>query len=114
MNIVLRSTGNFQIYEALNDVRTRLLQGQSFSSSLHDDSVFPKLLMEMVAVGETAGTLEASLITIAEYYETKTQQRIAKLTSLLEPALIIIIALGVGFIAIAVISTVYGVLDTIK
>jgi type IV pilus assembly protein PilC len=90
------------------------LQGQSFSSSLSDDNVFPELLMEMVAVGETAGALEASLVTVAEYFETKTQQRITRLTSLLEPALIVIIALGVGFIAVAVISTVYGVLDTIK
>ncbi|MGD9117756.1 MAG: type II secretion system F family protein [Dehalococcoidia bacterium] len=114
LNIVLRSVGNTRIYEALNDVRTRLLQGQSFSSSLSDDNVFPELLMEMVAVGETAGALEASLVTVAEYFETKTQQRITRLTSLLEPALIVIIALGVGFIAVAVISTVYGVLDTIK
>jgi len=114
LDIVLRSIGNSRIHEALSDLKTKLLQGQSFSSSLSDDNVFPKLLMEMVAVGETAGTLETSLDTVADYFETKTQRRITRLTSLLEPAMIIIIALGVAFIAIAVISTVYGVLDTIK
>jgi len=114
LNIVLRSLGNSQIHEALNGVRTRLLQGQSFSSSLKDDNILPKLLMEMVAVGEKAGSLDTSLTTVADYFETKTQRRVTRLTSLLEPALIIILALGVGFIAIAVFSTVYGVLDTIK
>jgi type II secretory pathway component PulF len=114
LTIVLRSVGNLRIQEALNTVRTRLVQGQSFSSSLNDDNVFPTLLMEMVAVGEKAGTLETSLTTVADYFETRSQRRIARVTSLLEPALIIILALGVAFIAIAVFSTVYGVLDTIK
>lgn len=114
LNIVLRSIGNSRISEALNEVRTKLLQGQSFSSSLREDNVFPKLLMEMVSVGEKAGTIETSLNTVADYFETKSQRRITRVTSLLEPALIIILALGVGFIAIAVISTIYGVLDAIK
>jgi type IV pilus assembly protein PilC len=114
LNIVMRSLGNSHIREAVNEMKTKLLQGQSFSSSLSDDEVFPKLLMEMAAVGETAGTLETALGTVADYFETKVQQRITRLTSLLEPAMIIFIAIGVGFIAVAVISTVYGVLDTIK
>lgn len=114
LNIVMRSIGNSHIREALNTVKTALLQGKSFSASLRDDRVFPKLLGEMAAVGETAGTLETALGTVADYFETKVQQRITRLTSLLEPTMIIIIAIGVGFIAIAVISTVYGVLDTIK
>ncbi len=114
LNIVLRSIGNSRVREALNEMKTKLLQGQSFSSSLKDNEVFPRLLIEMAAVGETAGTLETALGTVADYFETKVQQRITRLTSLLEPTMIILIAIGVGFIAIAVISTVYGVLDTIK
>jgi type IV pilus assembly protein PilC len=114
LNIVLRSIGNSRIREALNRLKAKLLQGQSFSSSLSDDDVFPKLLMEMVTVGEKAGTLETSLGTVTDYFETKVQRRITRLTSLLEPTLIIIIGLGVGFIGIAVISAIYGVLDAIK
>jgi type II secretory pathway component PulF len=72
------------------------------------EPVFPSLLVEMVGVGESSGNLELSLGTVADYFESKVEKRITRLTSLLEPALILCVGLVVGVIAISLISTIYG------
>jgi type II secretory pathway component PulF len=90
------------------DVRTRLIQGQSFSEVLKSNGFFPSFLTEMVAVGETTGSLESTLASAADYFESKVSKRITRLTGLIEPAMIIVLGLGVAFIAITMISTLYG------
>jgi len=61
---------------ALAEVRTRLIQGQSLSNVLENNTLFPRFLVEMVNVGETSGTLETSLGTVADYFEAKVERRI--------------------------------------
>jgi type IV pilus assembly protein PilC len=114
MAIVLRTISNTYIREAVNEVRKRLLQGQAFSTSIGSSKLFPKLLIDMVMVGECSGTLESSLESAADYYEAKLQRSIGKLTTLLEPALIIILGLGVGIIAVSVISAIYGLVGSMS
>jgi type IV pilus assembly protein PilC len=114
MTIILRNVGNGQMRLALAEVRTRLIQGQSLSTVLENNNLFPKFLVEMVTVGETSGTLETSLGTVADYFEAKVERRVTRLTALIEPAMILILGLGVGFIAVTLISTIYGVLGSVK
>jgi type IV pilus assembly protein PilC len=114
MTIILRNVGNGEMRNALADVRTHLIQGQSLSTVLENNEVFPKFLVEMVTVGETSGTLESSLGTVADYFEAKVERRITRLTALIEPVMILILGLGVGFIAVTLISTIYGVLGSVK
>jgi len=114
MSIILRTIGNTYIREAIDEVRKKLLQGQSFSTSMGSSKIFPKLLVEMVMVGESSGALETSLGTVADYFEAKVQRRISKLTTLLEPILILILGLGVGLIAVSVISAIYGLVGGMK
>jgi type IV pilus assembly protein PilC len=98
----------------LSEIRKQLVQGQSLSSAIAKNKVFPQLMVEMTAVGETSGELEASLSMLADYFESKTDKRINRLTSLLEPALMLGIGLVVGVIAVSVISTIYGLVGSIK
>ncbi|MDD5701450.1 MAG: type II secretion system F family protein [Dehalococcoidales bacterium] len=114
INIILRSIGNSQYREALVQTRKKLVQGQSLSSAMGREKVFPPLLVEMIGVGEASGNLEASLGTVADYFETKVEKRINRLTSLLEPALILAVGLVVGLIAISLISTVYGLVGSFQ
>lgn len=114
MSIVGKGISNTHLRRSLSDVRTKLVQGQTFSAAVNADPVFPKFLMEMIAVGESSGTLENSLSTVADYYEAKTTRRITRLTGLIEPALIVILAAGVGFISITLISTIYGLMSQIQ
>lgn len=108
INILLRGISNVPFREALADVRKQLVQGQSLSVVMSKNPIFPSLLVEMVGVGETSGKLEYALGTVADYFEAKVEKRVTKLTSLLEPVLILLVGLVVGFIAITMISTIYG------
>jgi type IV pilus assembly protein PilC len=114
MNVILRSMKNSQISTAVSQARTRLIQGQSLSAVLANDPVFPRFLVEMTVIGESSGALEASLGTVADYFENRVSRRLTRLTALLEPALIVILGLGVGFVAVTMISTIYGMLGGIK
>jgi type IV pilus assembly protein PilC len=114
MNIIVRGMNNSQVREALSDVRIKLIQGQSLSAVLERNNLFPKFLVEMVVVGESSGQLETSLSAVADFFDTKVSKRIARLVGLLEPALILVLGLGVGFVAISMISTIYGLLGSVK
>jgi type IV pilus assembly protein PilC len=112
INIMLRGISNTPFKEALTEVRKQLVQGQSLSTVMSKNKLFPPLLVEMIGVGETSGNLEYSLGTVADYFEAKVEKRISKLTSLLEPVLILGVGLVVGFIAISMISTIYGMVGS--
>jgi type IV pilus assembly protein PilC len=74
--------------------------------------VFPQLLVEMVVVGETTGTLEATLATIADFYEQRVEQRVQALITMMEPALIVVVGLVVAFMAVSMITPLYSILRT--
>jgi type IV pilus assembly protein PilC len=108
INIMLRSIGNSYYRDALSQARKQLVQGQSLSSVMNQNKIFPPLMVEMVGVGEASGNLESALATVADYFEAREERRITRLTSMLEPALIIVVGTVVGVLAVAMISTIYG------
>jgi type IV pilus assembly protein PilC len=113
INILLRSINNTYFREALTEIRKQLVQGQALSSAIAKNPVFPQLMVEMTAVGESSGELEASLSMLADYFETKTERRIQRLTALLEPALMLAMGLVVGVIAVSMFSTIYGLVGSL-
>jgi type IV pilus assembly protein PilC len=112
INIMLRTVNNSQFRESLAEIRKQLVQGQSLSAAIGKDKLFPQLLVEMASVGEASGELESALGTVADYFEAKTEKRINRLTALLEPALILAVGLIVAFLAISMISTIYGLIGS--
>jgi len=66
----------------------------------------------MVGVGEASGNLESALGTVADYFEARVERRITRLTSLLEPALIIAVGLVVALLALSMIQTIYGLVGS--
>jgi type IV pilus assembly protein PilC len=114
ISIILRGIPNTSFRASLEDIRKQLVQGRSFSDSINHNRLFPQLLVEMIGVGEISGNLEESLGTVADYYENKVEKRINRLTSLLEPALILGVGLVVGLIAISMISSIYGMMGNFK
>lgn len=110
INIMLRGIPNTCFRDALSEIRKQLVQGHSFSTVISQHKLFPPLLVEMIGVGEVTGNLENSLATVADYYEARVDKRIVRLTSLLEPVLILCVGLVVGLIAVSMISTIYGMM----
>ncbi len=113
MNIVIETVGNGIIRQALQDTRDKLLQGHSLSQSMAATNLFPKLLVEMIVVGEKTGNLDSTLATLADFYEQRVDQRIDTLISMIEPALTLGIGLVVAFIALSMITPMYSILQSL-
>ena len=114
IELVVHTTGNVIVAEALDRARVALLSGRGLSDPLAAEKLFPSLLSQMVRVGEETGTLEENLETLANFYEEEVERRSQLLVSLAEPALTIFIAGMVGFIAIAMVMPMYSILSQIK
>ena len=98
---------------ALEKVRSEILKGRRLSDSMMDDQVFPRLLVQMVKVGEEAGTLGEDLGAVADTYQAEVSRRVDTLVSLLEPGIMVVLGLIVAFIAVSVIMPIYSILGEI-
>jgi type II secretory pathway component PulF len=113
LNIASKTVGNMIIRQALSEVGNKLVQGQSLSQSMAKTPVFPHLLVEMVIVGETTGTLDTTLATMADNYERRVEQMTHSLISMIEPALIVVVGIVVAFMAVSMITPLYSILKTL-
>jgi len=109
MNIVIPSIGNSVIRQALIELRDRLIQGQGLSKPMEEIGLFPKILVEMVAVGEKTGDLEGMVANIADRFEYSVEQRISGLVRMIEPAMTLVAGLLVGFVALSFIGPLYSI-----
>jgi type IV pilus assembly protein PilC len=114
MDLMLRTTENVVIAGALATVRSELLAGRGLSGPLADQRIFPKLLVQMVRVGEETGTLDGNLETLADFYEEEADRAIATMTALIEPGMIIFVGGIVGFIAVSVVMPMYSIMGSMK
>ena len=92
-----------QIRLAAKDVE----EGQSLSVPLSRNGFFPPIAVEMIAVGEQSGNMEAMLFRIADAYEKEVEANILLVTSLLEPAMILVMGVVVGFIVISILLPIF-------
>jgi general secretion pathway protein F len=107
MEIVRNVVNNIIIGEAINKASKDLEEGKGLSGPLTQSGIFPPLVIEMIAVGEQSGTLERMLNRIATAYETEAQSDIMIMTSLLEPVMILVMGLGVGFIVVSILLPIF-------
>lgn len=111
MNIVIQTVGNRIIRQVLREVREKLVQGQGLSQPMATIDLFPRLLVEMVSVGEKTGNLDSTLATLGDYYEQRVDQRVNTLISMIGPALTVGVGLVVAFIALSMITPLYSILE---
>jgi type IV pilus assembly protein PilC len=108
--VVVAESARNKVYErALVKVREAMLAGEGIAGPIQRSNLFPRAVTQMVRVGEATGTLDTQLETAAAFYEQELDYKIKKLTALFEPAMIIFMGLLVGFVAIALVSAMYGI-----
>ena len=107
--MVTHGTSNKAMAEALAGVQQELVRGEGISRPMAKRSLFLPLMVQMVSVGEETGNLDNTLATVAQSYETDADDRTSAAVGLIQPAMIIVIGLVVGFIAIALFSAMYGI-----
>ncbi len=108
LKIAEETCENAVIGQALATARKRVTDGTSISGPLAASGAFPRMMTDMLAVGEQAGNLTSSLGHIGLRYQKDMDRNIAKFTSALGPMMIGLISVGVGFIAYAIISAVFA------
>jgi type IV pilus assembly protein PilC len=114
LNAAIQGSNN-KVFEAgLVTARDRMLEGEGLAEPIVDTQLFPRAAGQMMRVGEGTGTLDIQLENAAEYYGRELEYKLKKLTSLFEPAVIIFMGLIVGFVAVALISAMYGVFNASK
>jgi len=114
LKITRDTVGNSVYRDILTETEERVSQGEKISSVfVKYPDYAPAFVVQMIQVGEETGTLDKNLMQIVNFYNKEVQRAIATFTALLEPVLIIIMGLGVAFLAISVIEPLYGALGTI-
>lgn len=111
---IARHVANNSIFEAAADAaRDSILEGAPLATPLRQSGEFPPLVTTMVEVGERSGDLESMLIKVADTYEEQVETSIARLTSLLEPVLILVMVGVVGIIIMAVLMPMLQLTESI-
>jgi type IV pilus assembly protein PilC len=101
LNIVAGASGNKVVEEAILRGRISISEGQTISEPLAQSGVFPVMVTQMIAVGETTGSLELMLNKVADFYESEVDTAVATLSSMLEPVLMIFLGVIVGGLVIS-------------
>jgi type IV pilus assembly protein PilC len=114
MAVLGRGTNNIIFEEGLGSVREAMIRGQGIAEPMAASRLFPGAVIQMARVGEDTGTLDAQLEAAASYFGKELEYKIKKLTSLFEPAVIVVMGGIVGFVAIALISAMYGIYNQIQ
>ena len=103
--------GNRLMQQALSRVQTRVKEGKGMIGPLTESGVFPPLALHMIAVGEETGKLEEMLANVADHYDQEVKRSTKRLTSMLEPALILGMGLIVGVIVVSMLMAIFSIND---
>lgn len=109
ISIARQSVRSAVAREALGSIPRRLFQGEGLSQALQADPLFPGVLVQMVTTGEQTNTLGSSFEAVAKHYDSEFDDALARFTSILEPLMLLLVGLVVGFIAVSVIMPIYSV-----
>jgi type IV pilus assembly protein PilC len=114
IEITGQTAGNSVVEKAMADVIESVKSGGTIADPLKNTSIFPSMVVQMIAVGEETGNLDAMLSKVADFYESEVEAAVKALTSILEPVMIILVGGIVGFIVIAMYMPMFKVYDSIK
>src|SRR5829696_6167222 len=114
MQTTIEAVSNVVYREQLDIARQQMLEGAGFTQPLIETELFPGAARQMFKVGEETGTLDQQLEVCAEYFNRELEYRIKTFTTLFEPIMIIFVGVIVGFVAIALVSAMYGVLNGVQ
>ncbi len=112
LSIVVDTTGNMIYQEAFQKVYTDVEKGAAMGKALEDTGVFPPILVQMASVGEQTGNLDDTLLRISKYFEMESELAVKAMTTLIEPAILLVLGVFVGFLVMSVITPIYNLTNS--
>jgi general secretion pathway protein F len=113
MEVSREILGNTTLMKVIDKAREQIAQGESIATTLKRSGQFPSIVTHMIAVGERAGQLEQMLTNVADAYDADTDTRLSRLTSLLEPLMIVVMGGTVAFIVFSILGPIMDMNPTL-
>ncbi|MBW2326567.1 MAG: type II secretion system F family protein [Deltaproteobacteria bacterium] len=114
LGIVKNIVGNALIADAIEDASKEVSKGKGLGSALAESKIFPDLSIQMIQVGEQSGKLEEMLNKVADVFESEVEGSIMTMTSLLEPVMILMMAVIVGFIVLSICLPIFEMSQLVR
>jgi type IV pilus assembly protein PilC len=114
LEIVAKTAGNKVVENGVLYTRAKISEGKSIASPLLESNVFPKMVVQMIAVGESTGALDIMLIKIADFYDDEVEQAVDAITSLIEPLIMVVLGGIIGFVLIAMYMPIFSMADNLS
>ncbi len=113
LEITAKTAGNKTVERDVMLTRSGISEGKTLAEPMSQSKVFPPMVVQMVAVGEATGNMDAMLNKIADFYDQEVDDAVSALTSLLEPALMVFLGVVVGGMVIALYLPIFNMADTL-
>lgn len=114
LQILRESLGNVLYRNAIGDIAKKVEKGFPLGTTFSQYPVFPPIVSQMMKVGEETGRLDDALIKLSKYFESETEHLVKGLTTAIEPIIMVVLGVGVGFIVISVITPIYNLTSQFK
>lgn len=114
LDIVADTAGNEVVAQAVKKSREAIKEGETIAKPLSESKVFPSMLVQMIAVGEETGALDAMLNKIADFYDEEVGNAVDSLTSLIEPLMMATLGVVVGAMVVALYLPMFNVITLVK
>ncbi len=111
MDIVCKTIGNMVIVDAVQAAKFDIQQGGLMSLAIQKANVFPPMSIQMISIGEETGELDEMLMKVADFYEDEVEQAVKALTSIIEPLMMVFVAVIVGTILLSMYLPLFSVFD---
>lgn len=111
LGIVKEISSNVVVARALGEVEVGVREGAGVSEPLARSGAFPPLAIQMISVGEETGRLDDMLLRTADYFDREVKVRVQQFTRILEPVLILVMGVAVGFVVVSMLSAIFAVND---
>jgi type IV pilus assembly protein PilC len=114
LDVIANGTSNSVYRKGILTARESMMEGRGLAEPLAASELFPSAARQMLRVGEETGTLGEQLMTSASYFDQELDYKMKQFTAMFEPAIILFIGFVVGFVAIALVSAMYGIYNQVK
>jgi type IV pilus assembly protein PilC len=110
LDVVKKVVNNLNMMESMTNAQQKLQEGVTLATTLASSQVFTPMVIQMVAVGEESGTVDKLLEKVADFYESEIDDTLSRLSSIIEPVIVGVLGIVIGFIVIAVVLPLFDVI----